>query len=335
MSQETETQIAAEEVTPAAAPPLDATDESAAPPAPPATATSIPPEMEQKARDMGWVPQHEWRGDPAVWRPANEYVRRGEEVLPIVRSNLERERKKVHDLEAQLADMPTRIKGDLEKEYSERFRRLEGMSRAALDKQRERLWADFEAQKRKAVADANTEEFDRLTREQHEAMVGFQPEREFEAPAAAPAAATPAAAPMPPAVKDWVAANEWFNRDSELTALATAHHGKLLSDMPGLTLQENLARVTDYVKKRFPDKFGITQTNGAAPHAPQVEGGGRQPGSATPREKGWSDIPADDRRIAETQIEYFLPVGMEVSKASPEDMKKARSTYAREYWKQF
>ena len=332
---QTETQEAplTQEVTPEA-PPLSPeseveTPQTATPPA------QVSRETEDKARDMGWVPQAEWRGDPQVWRPANEYVRRGEEYLPIVNARARKAEAKVQALEAQLTDLPGRIKADIEKDYSDRFRRLEGMSRVALDKQRERIWADFEAQKRKAVSDANTDEFDRLTRDQHEALANFQPEREFESPAvtAAPAAAAPAA--MPPAIKDWVASNEWFNRDPELTALATAHHGKLLSDMPGLTLSENLSRVTDYVKKRFPDKFGISPANGATPHAPQVEGGGRQPGSVTPREKAWGDIPAEDRKLAETQIEYFLPVDMEVSKASPEDMKKARATYAREYWKQF
>ena len=34
--------------------------------------------VEQRALDQGWVPQDEWQGDPDDWRPAKEFIDRGE-----------------------------------------------------------------------------------------------------------------------------------------------------------------------------------------------------------------------------------------------------------------
>ena len=35
-------------------------------------------EYEQRASAEGWVPKEEWTGDPAQWRPAKEFLDRGE-----------------------------------------------------------------------------------------------------------------------------------------------------------------------------------------------------------------------------------------------------------------
>jgi hypothetical protein len=35
-------------------------------------------EIEQRASSRGWVPKDEWDGDPEEWRPAKEFIDRGE-----------------------------------------------------------------------------------------------------------------------------------------------------------------------------------------------------------------------------------------------------------------
>ena len=47
-------------------------------------------EIEEKAVAMGWVPLEEWKGDPEQHRPADEFVARGEQILPIVKKTAER-----------------------------------------------------------------------------------------------------------------------------------------------------------------------------------------------------------------------------------------------------
>lgn len=330
MIDETEEAPLTQEVTtetPAPAPEAaegETTPQTAAPPA------QVSREMEDKARDMGWVPQNEWRGSPDVWRPADQFVKRGEEVLPIIRSNLERERRKNHDLEAKMTDLPKQI----EQQYADRFKRLEGMTRIALDKQRESMWGQFEAKKREAVEAGDTQGYDRLNTEQRKALAEFHADTEAEEPARAEPAKPTTQSQAPPEVQAWVEENRWFNGDPVLTAFATKEHGRLLKTMPGLSIEENLRRTLDATKQKFPEEFGLTASNGhgtpAQPHAPSVEGGGRQVVGAG-REKGWNDLPPE----AKDAGKIFIIEDHGFGYAEHKDLVRAQKAFAKSYWEQF
>lgn len=57
-----------------------------------------PSQDEERARRLGWVPQSEFRGDPAKWVSAEEFNRRGEEQLPLLRANLRRTEQELTEL---------------------------------------------------------------------------------------------------------------------------------------------------------------------------------------------------------------------------------------------
>src|SRR3990167_216685 len=99
--------------------------------------------VETEARSMGWVPLEEFRGPKDKWRDASEFVDRGSTVLPIVNSLLKKERSKTSQLETKLAKS--------EAEWRDRFGRLEKMSTAALEKQREQLMSQYADKKEAAV----------------------------------------------------------------------------------------------------------------------------------------------------------------------------------------
>ena len=99
--------------------------------------------VETEARSMGWVPLEEFRGPKDKWRGASEFVDRGSTVLPIVNSLLKKERAKTSQLETRLA------KSDAE--WRDKFGRLEKMSTAALEKQREQLMSQYADKKEAAV----------------------------------------------------------------------------------------------------------------------------------------------------------------------------------------
>lgn len=54
------------------------------------------------AREMGWTPQDKFKGDPEKWVDADEFVRRGENLLPLLRKSNAR-------LKSELADRDTKI----------------------------------------------------------------------------------------------------------------------------------------------------------------------------------------------------------------------------------
>lgn len=247
-------------------------------------------DVESKARSQGWVPQDEWRGDPEKWRPADEFVKRGEELLPVALERSRAAERKAQELEARLAAR--------ERESEEKLARLERMSTAALQRQREQLENAYRNAMRDAVTSGDTQRFDQLERDRTTAVADFdkqlseqaQPQRQPGQPA-----------PLPPDIErqvaTWVQQNEWFNRDPEMNSVAQLHHQRLLREKPGLSIADNLAETAKYVRQRYPDKFGTSERQIIAP---MVEGGGgRMAATGNNRRKGVADLSPEERKIGE------------------------------------
>lgn len=66
-------------------------------------------DVETAAREMGWRPKEEFRGEPEKWVDAETFVSRGEHFLPIVRADREKLRAQVEAQNAQLAELKATI----------------------------------------------------------------------------------------------------------------------------------------------------------------------------------------------------------------------------------
>ena len=64
---------------------------------------SVP--VEDKARRMGWKPQAEFTGPATQWVDAETFVRRGEEILPIVQANNRQLERALEKANAEIAEM--------------------------------------------------------------------------------------------------------------------------------------------------------------------------------------------------------------------------------------
>lgn len=258
-------------------------------------------DTESRARAMGWVPKEDFRGPEDKWRDADEFVKRGEEELPILR---ERNR----DLTRRFSEMEAKL-GNVEKSYRDNLANVERMSVIALQRQREQLIDQYNSAMRSAVEIGDVSRYDQLNRDRDQAIYQFdnrvwqqvQPQQQI-------------APEHQSAVETWKAQNPWFSADPVLNMQAQAEHMRISDEMPGLSLAENLERTKQAIMNRFPAKFGITQQ-------PQsnVEGGTRVP-SSRPRQKSASDLPADVRRIADGFVKQGLF--------------KDANEYAREYFAQ-
>ncbi len=110
----------------------------------------------------------------------------------------------------------------------------------------------------------------------------------------------------------WQTENPWFFADPAMNQYAQAVHMNLNASKPGMPLTENLAEVAKRVRENFPQKFGASDGRPSA-----VEGGnGLQTGSK--RARGFSDMPAEDQRIADE----FIRAGAH----------KDRASFAKAYW---
>jgi len=228
-----------------------------------------------RARRMGWTDKEEFKGDPAKWVDAETFVKRGEEILPIVQHQ-----NKV--LEAALRKAEGEIK-DFRKTLTE----YKNFADKAEQRSYERALRDLETQQAEAVAAGDVQAVREITKD----IAALDKEVRSEAPNDGRPKLTP---DYQEAVDTFKADNPWFDTDRAMSAWAVAKDGELAE--AGIEEKARLKQIHRLVREEFPGKF--KNPNRDAPGA--VEGG--RMGAARGGAKTWADLPAD----AKAQAERFI-----------------------------
>lgn len=238
-------------------------------------------ETETKARSMGWRPETEFRGDKTKWVDAQEFVRRGEQHLPILRDRLDRTQRELEELR-----QTSREALDMQRETQKR--------------ERARLQAEVESLRstqRKAVETGDVATYDEAGKKIEALDKAMPPE---------PKAAPPHQAEIPPEARDFESRNEWFRTDAAMRRKAIALHNAQLADPDDRrTLGEKLLEVENEVKRIFPHKFSNQRRQGA----PSVDDGGGFGGGGQPQrgvKKGYQDLPGDARAACDKFVAQKL-----------------------------
>jgi hypothetical protein len=233
-------------------------------------------EVEEKARQMGWVGQDEWKGDPEKWRPAEEFVERGENIIPILKDRLNK-------LEEEL-------KITLKVNKAE----IEAVKKATLEqakKDYEKQLADLRKQKFEAVQSGDVEEYTKI--EQKEKTL--RPPEE----------AKPTESPV---FVDWKSKNSWYGAETDLTDWAEFVAAKIHKENPNMEERAFYESVASRVKAQFPDKF----TNPNRDKADMVEGGGAKPSGG--KKKSWADLPDSAKSAYSRLAKKFEDKGRKLDK---------------------
>jgi len=176
---------------------------------------------EEEAKAQGWSPQEEWRGDPEKWKDAKTFVEVGENILPIVKSKLDRVVTELEEVKST------------NKQFGEFFQDFKKRE----EKEQGKLRAELEALKIQAVTDGDGEAFMKAERELAELN-------------------QPAPQQMTPVQKGWLAENSWYSTDQVKTAFANDLADRLV--LEGYTDQSPafFKEITRQVKEQFSDDFG-------------------------------------------------------------------------------
>lgn len=229
------------------------------------TETEVDP-FEDRARRMGWRPLAEYSGDKSRWVSAEEFVKRGETELPILRERYRRLDDRLANTEKQLEESNRR-----QSETVKVLQEVREMSKGAEERAYAKAMAELGERERKAVAEAQVEEYDRIQRER----------RTIEETRPKPVVVEPTVVEQPrpttnPVIDAWVADNPWFNSDPILNSMAIALDGVLQRESAHLGVSDRLAEVKKQVMSRFPEKFGnprraapatVTTTHLASPRS--------------------------------------------------------------------
>jgi hypothetical protein len=249
------------------------------------------PSIEERARDMGWRPKEEFKGDEAKWVDAETFVQKGEEVLPIVRANAKKLEVANEALKAELAEMRSSFK-DFKKYHSQTEQRALEKARRELERE---MAEAVEAKDHKAVREIAAEMAD-LSKDVRTDGDG----NPYETPE------------HTKALSAWKSDNAWFGSDKVMTLAANVIADEL--EAGGVKGAEQLAEVAKRIRSEFPHKF----ENERRKQASAVEG-------STPQRKAGktrADLPAEARAHMDKWVKQGLLTEAQFLKDYQWDTKK-------------
>jgi hypothetical protein len=229
-------------------------------------ATSDTPrlQIEAAAKGVGWAGKEDWKGDPAAWIDAPEFILKAVgEVVPSMRLSLEKAKEEIAGLKKSVKASIQHLSKARQEGYEQRGRELQAELEAAA-----------------AVGDVGG------VRTATEGIVALEKEV-----AAAPAETEADAADVLPEFAAWQAENPWFGKDKPLTAATAEIAAEVLAE--GYTGKAQVKEVDRRVREAFPGKF-------AKPENPNRAGASIVEGLGSARRgtgKAFSDMPKEHQEM--------------------------------------
>lgn len=237
--------------------------------------------IEQQAREQGWVPFEEWKGDPKEWRPADVFLERGEyfRTMKSQKDQIQNLQKQVQEM----ADMQTKIRQD---ERQKTIDDLKSQKKEAMRDQdfetAEDLDEKIESEREKARQEENN-------RNSSDNNVEANAEQEV--------------------IDDWMSKNPWYQNDPEKQEFADNIGMGYKSRNPNATAQE----VLNFVDKQM-EKFYSPSNNDEEDDSPSSSKKSSSPvaqsnTTTTPKnskrgkKKGYNDLNDTQKQIAQKFVD--------------------------------
>lgn len=231
--------------------------------------------VEDRARDMGWRPKEEFKGDESRWVDAETFVKRGEEILPILKANSRKDKEALEAAKAEIAEMKATFK-EFAKHHSATEKRALEAARRELEKE---------------MAEAVNAKDHKAVREIAADMAALS--KDVQTDDDGNPYKTPDHAK---ALSQWKGENPWFDSDTVMTASARAIADEL--EAAGVRGTEQMAEVAKRIRAEFPLKFENERRR--APAAVESSTQTRKAGKTA------ADLPPDHR----AQMQKWIKQGL-------------------------
>lgn len=273
------------------------------------TSADQTPTIESRATAMGWQPKEKFKGLEGEFVDAEAFVKKGEEILPILRANNRRLVDEVTGMKKTL-DQAQRANQELQQS-------VEGLKEFQADIALERLKSkkrDLSKQLKEARSEENTELEEQL---EEQLSTVNEAVKEYTKPAAKtqPAAKTESAPQPDPNLQAWMQDNPWFQNDSKKTAMSMGIAEELRKAGSELTGRDFLDEVARQTEEFFAEPR----------QSSRVESG--RGGARGRSGKGFADLP-DDAKKGCLKFERDLVGPGKTYKTADE----WRAHYAKEYF---
>jgi len=249
-------------------------------------------QYESEARAQGWVAKEEFRGSENDWVDAETFVRRGKEIMPILRKNNEKLLKELSEAKkaAEEARQAAREFREFQKEQFERKTK-------DLETQLEQL----KIAKRDAINEGSGDRVLAIDDAMDELKEQRAQAKEDLKAAELKAKEVPQVT-ADPILNEWMDRNDWFGKDAKLTGIANGLGVELRKENPGLVGKAFLEKLDAELAEMIPSKFGKKTTFNPMEGTPN---GTARP-AASSGKKSYNNLPAEAKAACDKFVKQGL-----------------------------
>ena len=255
------------------------------------SSNSIDESVIHEAESQGWVPKERYRGDEKDWIDADMFVKRGREIMPILRKNNENLLKDLNNTKMQLAEF---------RETAEEFKKYQKEGYERKVKELEIQIANAKTARAQAITDGDGQKVNAI-----DDFIDKTKDEKAEAQKSATVEARTTIDPpssIDPNLQSWLDKNEWFGKDKRLTKQANALGEDLREEFPELQGPAFLKKLDETLREEFPDKFpGTKRAAGGA-----VESGSGRGRSVSADKHSYDNLPADAKAACDKFVKQKL-----------------------------
>ena len=227
------------------------------------TSNEISTEVQHEAESQGWVPKERFRGNESDWVDADTFVKRGREILPILRKNNENLIKDLQATKDQLKEF---------REAAEEFKKFQRESYERKAQEYESQIQEIKESRAQAISDGDGQKVNALDDALDQAKENFKEAKQSVKDVVSAKDPEPTPEAIDPGLQAWLDRNTWFGQDKRLTGMVNGIGESLRLEFPLLKGQAFLDKLDEVLAEEFPNKFGKKQS----PSSRVESGSGRQ-----------------------------------------------------------
>lgn len=238
----------------------------------------------EKAQRMGWIPPEQFKGSKDNFVPADKFVQRAEEMMPIMKTQLNKYDEKVQKYESEIMGLKSTL--DAQKKTTEK---LVKMSKTISERAYEQAKKDLVRQQAQAVSDGDVEKWQALE-EQKDKLEKPDPIEMEKEPVQ-----------QNPVFDQWHQGNDWYLKDSDMTIWANGYAQQIQTQSPTMPYDQVLKTVETKAKEVFSHKFENPNRQ-----QPPVVDSGNGSVDVKPNKKTYNSLPADAKAACENVVAQGL-----------------------------
>ena len=258
------------------------------------TNNEIAPEVRQEAESQGWVPKERFRGNESDWVDADTFVKRGREILPILRKNNENLIKDLNSTKEQLKEF---------REAAEEFKKFqrEAYERKAQDYEKRIL--EIKESRAQAISDGDGQKVNALDDALDAAKDELKEAKQAVKDADKAPIETPASTEIDPGLQVWLDRNTWFGQDKRMTGIVNGIGESLRLEFPLLKGQAFLEKLDEVLAEEFPGKFGAEKKS---PSSRVESGSGRASRGGGSNAQSYDNLPSEAKAACDRFVKQKL-----------------------------